>query len=119
LKAMKFSNRITNFLIENNLFSSSEGGFRGGGRRCSRRSCPLAEIIKSTARQGKLTFVAFLDAKKAYPVVFKEALLERLYIIISKGPGGNPNQRSKTWLLIQDMYKKFVSIDRKDYARRR
>jgi hypothetical protein len=109
-----FSNRITNYLNENNLLSSSQGGFRGGGRRCSHHSWALAEIIKSTARQGKLTFVAFLDVKKAYPTVFRAALLERLHVIISKGPGGNPNQRSKTWSLIQDMYKKCTSKIRID-----
>ena len=55
------------------------GGFRRG-RSCQHQSWVLSELIKSNARCGKKTYVAFLDVRKAYPMCRRAAMLERLYL---------------------------------------
>ena len=61
------STRITTLLNENNLLFRGQGGFRGKGRSCAHHSWSLSEIIKNRGREGKLTFIAFLDVKKHTP----------------------------------------------------
>ena len=56
------------------LLSQFQGGFRRG-RGCQHQSWVLSELIKSNARRGKKTYVAFLDVRKAYPTCRRAAML--------------------------------------------
>ena len=59
------------------LLSQFQGGFRRG-RSCQHQSW-VSELIKTNARRGKKTYVAFLDVREAYPTCRRAAMLERLY----------------------------------------
>ncbi len=67
------------------LLSQFQGGFRRG-RSCQHQSWVLSELIKSNARRGKKTYVAFLDVRKAYPTCRRAAMLERLYAKLAAAP---------------------------------
>ena len=76
--------RISEFLDESEGLSEFQCGFRKG-RRCQHHTFVLAEAIKSNARQGKRTYAAFWDVKKAYPTMRRAAMLGRLYDKIGDG----------------------------------
>ena len=61
------------------LLSQFQGGFRRG-RSCQHQSWVLSELIKSNARRGKKTYVAFLDVRKAYPTCRRAAMLRISWI---------------------------------------
>ena len=67
------------------LLSQFQGGFRRG-RSCQHQSWVLSELIKSNARRGKKTYVAFLDVREAYPTCRRAAMLERLYVKLAAAP---------------------------------
>ena len=84
------------------LLSQFQGGFRRG-RSCQHQSWVLSELIKSNARRGKKTYVAFLDVRKAYPTCRRAAMLERLYAKLAAAPGGSENHRPKLFSAVATM----------------
>ena len=91
--------RISEFLDESEGLSEFQCGFRKG-RRCQHHTFVLAEAIKSNARQGKRTYAAFLDVKKAYPTMRRAAMLTRLYEKIDDSGG---QRRCRVWSVIERM----------------
>ena len=75
------------------LLSQFQGGFRRG-RSCQHQSW-VSELIKTNARRGKKTYVAFLDVREAYPTCRRAAMLARLYAKLAATPGGSENSRPK------------------------
>ena len=63
----------------------------------------LTETIKSNARRGKKTYVAFLDVRKAYPTTRRSAMLGRLFDKLARAPGGSANSRPLIWSAIERM----------------
>ena len=84
------------------LLSQFQGGFRRG-RSCQHQSWVLSELIKSSARRGKKTYVAFLDVRKAYPTCRRAAMLERLYAKLAAAPGGSESYRPKLFSAVATM----------------
>ena len=91
--------RISEFLDESEGLSEFQCGFRKG-RRCQHHTFVLAEAIKSNARQGRRTYAAFLDVKKAYPTMRRAAMLTRLYEKIDDSGG---RRRCRVWSVIERM----------------
>ena len=63
----------------------------------------MSELIKSNARRGKKTYVAFLDVRKAYPTCRRAAMLERLYAKLAAAPGGSEKHRPKLFSAVATM----------------
>ena len=86
-------------LIEENLNNLQ----RGFTRHSSPMNCSLSleEVIREYRDLRKPLYLAFLDAKSAFDVVFHESLLRKLFHI---GIEGN------TWTLIQSLHQDAESV---------
>ena len=69
--------RVYDGLEQRDFFRPEQAGFRTK-EECPAHICALYEIIESRKLNGKPTYVAFLDIKKAYDCVPHEALLRKL-----------------------------------------
>ena len=68
------SNNISDFLEDRNVLSEVQGGFRPS-RRCEDHIFTLKSIASCRLVEGKKTFIAFLDFKKAFDSVWREGML--------------------------------------------
>ncbi len=78
------NNRIVSHMEENGLYAEEPNGFKQD-RSCSEHLFVLTTVIRNRKLQGKSTFVAFLDAEKAFDRVDWELLLFTLLNLGIKG----------------------------------
>ena len=78
--------RLDNFLENNNLLSPNQTGFRKGFRTTDNIFILKTVINKYLNRCNGKVFVCFVDFKKAFDSVWRQALLFKL---LDKGIGGN------------------------------
>lgn len=71
------NNRILGFLELKGKLEDEQNGFRWG-RSCSEHIFTLTSLIRNRLANKKSTFTAFIDFKKAFDLVDREALLARL-----------------------------------------
>lgn len=70
--------RMHKVLNENKSISPAQAGFRPG-RECVEQSFILHETLSARKDQAKLSYVIFIDLRKAYDLVWREALWVRLH----------------------------------------
>ena len=87
--------RITKWLEKRDGIVEEQGGFRTG-RGCMDQIWILNEVVQMRREKNKRTYLAFIDFKKAYDVVWRDALF---YKIAAMGI------RGKMWRVIRDMYR--------------
>ena len=85
---------ISKFLESSNAFSEVQGGFRPA-HRCENHVFTLKCIGACRLAEGKTTFVAFLDFRKAFDTVWREGLLLAAW---------NSGLRGRIWRLIDALY---------------
>ena len=85
---------ITNFLEDANTLSEVQGGFRPS-HRCEDHIFNLKSIATCRLAEGKKTFMAFLDFRKAFDTVWREGLLLAAW---------NSGLRGRVWRLIDALY---------------
>ena len=78
------NNRLTRYLEDNNLYADEQNGFRGD-RNCIDHIFSLTSIIKNRKNRGLSTYIAYIDAEKAFDRVDRELLL---YKLLNIGIGG-------------------------------
>ena len=71
------NNRLTRYLEDNNLYADEQNGFRGD-RNCIDHIFSLTSIIKNRKNRGFSTYIAYMDAEKAFDRVDRELLLYKL-----------------------------------------
>ena len=87
--------RLDNFLEDNNLLCPSQNGFRKGFRTTDNIFILKTVINKYLNRRNGKVFVCFVDFKKAFDSVWRQALLFKL---LDKGIGGS------VYKIIKHMY---------------
>ena len=78
------NNRLTRYLDDNNLYADEQNGFRGD-RNCIDHIFSLTSIIKNRKNRGLSTYIAYIDAEKAFDRVDRDLLL---YKLLNIGIGG-------------------------------
>ncbi|XP_071959459.1 uncharacterized protein [Antedon mediterranea] len=78
------SNNISKFLESNNILSEIQGGFRKD-HRCDDHIFTLKCIASTRQAEGKNTYMAFLDFRKAFDTVWRDKLLTTAWDIGIKG----------------------------------
>lgn len=68
------SQTVSKFVEDNNILTEVQGSFRKD-RRCEDHVFTLKSIIAARKAEGKQTFLAFLDFKKAFDTVWRDGLL--------------------------------------------
>ena len=71
--------RISKFLDTNNILVEEQNGFRKD-RSCADHVFTLSSIVQNRLQEGKATFAAFLDLKKAFDYVNRELLQYKLLL---------------------------------------
>ncbi|XP_071960018.1 uncharacterized protein [Antedon mediterranea] len=71
------SRRISEFLEEYDLLTEAQGGFRKD-RQCEDHIFTLKSLIATRQAEGKKSFLAFLDFRKAFDTVWREGLIKAL-----------------------------------------
>ncbi len=72
------------YLEENGLYAEEQNGFRQK-RSCSEHIFTLSTILRNIKSQNKSTFLAFLDAEKAFNRIDRDLLLYKLLLNGVKG----------------------------------
>ena len=72
--------RLTSELESSGYFIKEQSGFRWK-EECAGHVCALYEILRRREIEGKNSYVAFIDIRKAYDTVPIEALLRKLFMI--------------------------------------
>ncbi len=85
------NNRIVYHLETNNIYAEEQNGFRQN-RSCSEHIFSLLTILKNRKCQNKSTFLAFLDAEKAFDRVDRNLLL---YKVLTNGIRGHMYENIK------------------------
>lgn len=85
---------ISKFLENSNTLSEVQGGFRSA-HRCEDHIFTLKSIAACRLVEGKKTFMAFLDFRKAFDSVWREGLLLAAW---------NTGLRGRMWRLIDALY---------------
>ena len=85
---------ISGFLENNNTLSEVQGGFRKK-YRCEDHIFTLKNIASCRREEGKPTYMAFLDFRKAFDTVWRDGLLYAAW---------NIGIRGTLWKLIDNMY---------------
>ena len=85
---------ISKFLEKSNVLSEVQGGFRPE-HRCEDHIFTLKSICASRLAEGKKTFLAFLDFRKAFDTVWREGLLLAAW---------NSGLRGKIWRMLDTLY---------------
>jgi hypothetical protein len=85
---------ISNFLEISNTLSEVQGGFRPS-YRCEDHIFNVKSIAACRLAEGKKTFMAFLDFRKAFDTVWREGLLLAAW---------NSGLRGRMWRLIDALY---------------
>ncbi len=78
------NNRLVKYLEENGLHAEEQNGFRQE-QSCSEHIFTLSIILRSRKSQNKSTFLAFLDAEKAFDRIDRDLLLYKLLLNGVKG----------------------------------
>ncbi len=78
------NNRLVSYLKINGIYAEEQNGFRQK-RSCSEHMFSLCTILRNRMSQKKSTYLAFLDAKKAFDHVDRDLLLYELLRIGIKG----------------------------------
>ena len=71
------NNRITQHLTEHNLLCDEQNGFRKH-RSCQHHIFALTSVIRNRISEGKSTYCAFIDFRKAFNVVDRSLLIHKL-----------------------------------------
>lgn len=87
-------NRLDKYLEQNNIICSEQIGFRKGART-SDHIFTLKTVIDNYFKKNKYLFACFVDLKKAFDTVNREALLSKLF---------NYNIRGNFFNVLKDMY---------------
>jgi len=80
LTTLVITMRLTRELEGSGFFIKEQAGFRWQ-EECAGHVCALYEILRRREIEGKRTYVAFIDIRKAYDTVPIEGLLRKLYMI--------------------------------------
>ena len=88
------NSRLSAFCEKEGKLAEEQGGFRPG-RGCADQIFNLYSIVGNRLRDGKRTFLCFIDIKKAYDRVWRDGLWARLADI---------GVRGKMWRIIRMMY---------------
>jgi hypothetical protein len=88
------NSRLSTFCEKEGKLAEEQGGFRPG-RGCADQAFNLYSIVGDRLREGRSTFLCFIDIKKAYDRVWRDGLWARLADIGVKG---------KMWRIIRMMY---------------
>ena len=73
------NNRIVSYLEENNMYAEEQNGFRQK-RSCAEHIFTLSTILRNRKAENKSTYLAFLDAEKAFDRIDRELLLYKLQL---------------------------------------
>ncbi len=68
---------VSKFIEDNNILTEVQGSFRKD-RRCEDHIFSLKSIIATRQAEGKQTYLAFLDFKKAFDTVWREGLFNTI-----------------------------------------
>jgi len=79
------NNRLVTYLEDNNIYAEEQNGFRQN-RSCAEHVFTLTTILKNRQAKGESTYVAYLDAEKAFDRVDRNLLL---YKLLSNGIFGH------------------------------
>ena len=85
---------ISKFIEESNALTAVQGGFRSS-YRCEDHIFTLKSITSCRLAEGKKTFMAFLDFRKAFDTVWRDGLLLAAC---------NSGLRGQIWRLIDALY---------------
>jgi ribonuclease HI/endonuclease/exonuclease/phosphatase family metal-dependent hydrolase len=86
--------RLTEFCEVNQILSEEQNGFRPD-RSCIDNIYTIVELVQTRTRLKKQTILCFIDLTKAYDIVFRDGLWQRL---LDVGIDGD------IWLLLKNMY---------------
>jgi hypothetical protein len=86
--------RVTSWCEKYGVLSEEQAGFRPG-RSTSDHIFSISEVLKFRRSRGKQTHCAFLDIKKAYDSVHRDALWKRLIDVGIRG---------KMWRVLKNIY---------------
>ncbi len=78
------NNRFVSYLEIYGIYAKEQNGFRQK-RSCSEHIFSLCTILRNRKSQKKSTYLAFLDAEKAFDHVDRDLLLYKLLHIAIKG----------------------------------
>ena len=90
------NNRLLYFINENNILKSIQIGFRKGFRTAD-HALTIKTIMDKYLSENKILYFCFVDLRKAYDSIWREALFKKLL-----GYGVSTNSVS----LLKNMYKK-------------
>jgi len=79
--------RITKWLEKRDGIVEEQGGFRTG-RGCMDQIWILNEVVQMRREKNKKTYLAFIDFKKAYDVVWRDALFYKIAAMGIRGKCG-------------------------------
>jgi len=79
--------RITKWLEKRDGIVEEQGGFRTG-RGCMDQIWILNEVVQMRREKNKRTYLAFIDFKKAYDVVWRDALFYKIAAMGIRGKCG-------------------------------
>jgi hypothetical protein len=105
---------VSKFVEDNNILTEVQGSFRKD-RRCEDHIFTLNSIMAIRQAEGKQTFMAFLDFKKAFDTIWRDGLFKAVRSIGIEGSFLNilmnmyTNVRSKVHF--QDIKTDFFSVD--------
>ena len=91
--------RMKAWMEKKKVVVEEQAGFREG-HAAVEQVYVLAEVVQRQKRRKKPWYLAFLDIKRAYDVVWREGLWERLW---------QCGMRGRMWRVIQRLYQKTVS----------
>ena len=91
--------RIKRWMESNKVIVEEQAGFREGHAAVD-QVFVLWEVMQRQKRRKKPYYLAFLDIKRAYDVVWREGLWDRLW---------TSGVRGRMWRMIQQVYKRTVS----------
>ncbi len=77
LNAGILNNRWVTYLEDNNIYPEEQNGFRQN-RSCAEHVFTLTTILRNKQSKGESTYVAYLDAEKAFDIVDCNLLLYKL-----------------------------------------
>ena len=89
-----WNTRITHYLESNNLLAEEQGGFRAG-RSTIDQEFTLNTALLHRRREGKPTYLFFIDFSKAFDSVWHTGLWKKLYELGIKG---------KAWRILRALY---------------
>jgi hypothetical protein len=69
--------QVTNYVEENNLFYKGQFGFRSG-RSCEKAMLALIDLAYKEINSGNICLLVSLDLAKAFDVIIRDFLLEKL-----------------------------------------